>query len=411
MIEYELVEIANSLPAILSPVPETPRMALAVTIDGGARREEIPGIGKLADRLVLKGTETRSAEELAKELDERAIDMRELTLADCSILLAVFLNRELPAVLEILEDVLFHSTFADFTKEAVRLEGEISSSLDMPAEIAQDLLIRAMFPQHPYGFTGTRILESLAEITEERTRNWYRDGLNTRRMNITLVGDFIPGDVLPLLEDTFADLQDRGPAPVSPALVNVTRDELVTRGKPDAQQAQVYQGWYAPRVGTPEQASTAVMNVILGGAGLSSRLFRELREKRGLAYSVRSSYTALRETGDLIASIGTSPENIERAQLGFAEQMARIQNEPVTEDELINAKGRLGGSFVLSHETTSQRCLDMAIAHINGLGPDYSTRMLERVQEVTIPDVQSAAQGIHSPSVTAIVAREDALPK
>lgn len=406
---YELTELYTGLPVILSPMPETPRMALAVAFAGGMGREEAPAIAKLATRLLVKGTETRSAEALARELDERAIDLREMVFTDCTLLLAVFLNRDLEPALEILEDIIFHSTFADFDKECAKLEGEIHSGQDMPAEHANDLLMRTLFHGHPYGHVGTRILETLPTLQEDTVRQWHQQGLNPRHMNVTLVGDFDPEDVLPRLDDTFSDLVERRPFPVLPFVDPQQGDVVVTEPHTDAQQAQVYQGWYAPPLGAGTQAPTQVMNTVLGAAGLSSRLFVELRDKQGLAYSVRSQYVPMRLTGEFIVSIGTSPENIARARQGFAEQITRVQDEPITIDELQNAKGRLSGSFVLTHETTSQRCLDMAINQINGMGPDYSTRLLEQVQAVTIADVQEAAQAITTPSVTAIVAREDAL--
>lgn len=409
--QYEMTELAVGLPVIFSPVPDTPRMALAVAIDGGIRRETVAGMARLASRLLLKGTETRSAEALALELDERAIDVREISLTDCSLLVAVFLTRELPAVLDILSDVLFHSTFVDCSKEMTRLAGDIRASLDLPSEIAHDLLIQALFTGHPYGNSGMRMLEEMETLTQEQVRDWHYVGLDPRRMNVTLVGDFTMAEVLPRLEDAFSGLVPQSPPPFVPQPGLNDGDRVVTRTRPDAQQAQVYQGWYAPQAGTPEHAPLTVMNTILGAGGLSSRLFTELRDKQGLAYSVRSQYLAMRLAGEFLVTIGTSPENIERARLGFAEQIGRMQQESVTLGELQGAKGRLSGSFVLAHETTSQRCLDMAINQINGLGPDFSEVLLQRIEGVTVADVQLAAQGIRPPSVTAIVAPEEALPK
>lgn len=408
--QYEITELYTGLPVILSRVPDTPRMALAVTIRGGIIREPVPGMSKLASRLLLKGTEQRSAEALARELDERAIDLHEIVLSDCAILQAVFLNRELPNVLNILEDVLLHSTFADFTKEATKLSGEIRAALDVPSEIAQDLLSRTLFPNYPYGNTGTRMLDAMPNMTEEDTKAWYYEGLDPRRMNITLVGDFMPDEVIPQLDDTFADLLAPLPGETIPPFIPLEHDQIVTQAKQDAQQAQVYQGWYAPQTGAEEQAPMIVMNTLLGGAGLSSRLFTELRDKQGLAYSVRSQYVPMRQVGEFLVSIGTSPENIDKARRGFTEQITRLQNEPITIDELQHAKGRSQGVWILGHETTSQQCLDMAIYHIYGMGPGYSEELLQRIMGVTIADVQAAAQRITSPSVTAIVAREDALP-
>ena len=204
-------------------------------------------------------------------------------------------------------------------------------------------------------------------------------------------------------------MAERLPTLSLPTFTERVEDHLVTQARPDAQQAQIYQGWYAPPLGAETQAATAVFNTILGGAGLSSRLFLELREKQGLAYAVRSQYLPMRLSGEFLVSIGTSPENIARARQGFAEQIARLQHEAITEDELQHSMGRQRGTYVLAHETSSQQCLDMAISHIHGLGADYSAHLLQRIETVTPEDVQAAAQRLVPPSITAIVANEEVI--
>jgi len=409
--QYELTNLPDGMPLILVPRPNTPRMALAVAIGGGVAREPLAGTAKMAGRLLEKGTERRSAEELAREMDERAIDVRPLVLADSMIVVAVFLNRELDNALDLLEDILFHSTFADFEKEREKLTGEIQASLDHPGELAHDLLTRAMFAGHPYGHSGTRVLEDIGKLRRDDARSWYYNGLNPQRMNVALVGDFTPEAVTPKLSAIFANLANHIPGSTAPPVTPRTGDRVVTQARTNAQQAQVLRGWYAPPVGSEQQAAMTVMNLILGGAGLSSRLFTELRDKQGLAYSVRSQYVTMRLAGEFVVSIGTSPENIARARRGFAEQITRMQQDPITPEELDFARGRLSGTFVLGHETNSQHCLDIAVSQINGLPPDYSEQLTRRTQKVTIPEVQAAAQAITSPSITAIVAREDALPE
>lgn len=407
---YELTELTGGIPAILSPMLNTPRTALAVAMGGGASREGLSGTAKLAGRLLQKGTERRNADELARELDERAIDIREVVLADCLVVVAIFLTREFDAALELLEDMLFHSTFTDFAKEKDKLIGETQAALDHPSEMAHDLLNRTLFAGHPYGHTGTRVLEEVDNLNADAVRRWYYDGLMPGRMNVTLVGNIAPQAVVSHLSDIFGNVPAREPATPTPAPERVEGDRVVTKARANAQQAQVYRGWYAPPLGADIQPAMAVMNTILGAGGLSSRLFVELRDKQGLAYSVRSQYIPMRQCGEFLVSIGTSPENIAKARQGFADQIARLQNEPITQDELDFARGRLHGVYVLGHETASQRCMDMAISHINGMPPDYGEQFLTRIDQVTIPEVQAAAQTITAPSVTAIVAREDALP-
>lgn len=408
--EFESTTLSSGLPVIVAPAPGTPRMSLAVTVNGGTRREALPGMAKLAQRLLLKGTERRNAEALARELDAHAIDLRDIVLSDSAVLQAVFLNRELDHVLDLLQDMLLHSTFADFDKERTKMAGEIGASLDLPAEQAQDLLMRTLFEGHPYGHTSTRVLEGLDGMDVEATRGWFAAGLSPRDMNVVLVGDTTLEAVLPRLEAAFGGITADTAATPWPALTRATGDRVVTRARPDAQQAQVFQGWYAPGATADDRPAIGVMNTILGAGGLSSRLFVELRDKQGLAYSVRSQYFPMAEVGEFLITIGTSPENIARARAGFIEQLARIQQEPVSFEELRSAKGRVYGAYVMGHETTSQQCLDLALNQIIGLGPDFSARLLQRVQGVTVEDVQRAARLIVPPSVTAIVAREEALP-
>ncbi len=268
--QFELTRLFTGLPVILSPMPGTPRLSLVVSMRGGVIREPAPGMAKMASRLLLKGTERRDAETLARELDERGIDLHEILLTECLLLQAVFLNRDLPAVLDLLEDVLLHSTFIDFTKEAMKMRGEIAASLDLPAEIAQDLLARTLFPDHPYGHTGTRILESLGSFSEAQTKEWYSAGLAPAAMNITLVGDFHPDEVVCQLDDAFCELTAQTSEVPLPPFTPLSESQVVTRARPDAQQAQVYQGWYAPPLGSEMQAALLVMNSLLGGGGLSS---------------------------------------------------------------------------------------------------------------------------------------------
>ncbi len=323
--------------------------------------------------------------------------------------MAIFLNSELPAVLDIMADLLQHSTFADFQKELVKLEGEVRASQDMPASLANSLLISTLFEHHPYGNTGLRFLQQMGELDENLVRDWYIRGFTARRMNVTAVGDFQPDEMRARLAETFGGIPDGAAPPSVAPPAALTEDRCVSAARPDAQQAQVYQAWYAPALGSKAQPAMVVMNTILGGGGLSNRLFQHLRDRQGLAYSVSSQYVPLRDAGEFIASIGTSPENILRARTGFAEQVALMQDELITADELVHAKGRLRGSFVLSHETTAQYCQDIAINHINGLGPDFTARLLQRIEGVTIADVQAAAQRLQPPTVTAIVACEEAL--
>lgn len=407
---YETTELSNGLPVIISPAPGTPRTCVCIAVRGGSRTQEKPGMAGLATRLLLKGTTSRSAEQIADEMDRRAIDLDEISGTEHMMLRATFLNSQLDPALDLMADVLQHSTFEDVPKETARLAGEIQSHLDQPRERARDLFLRTLFPDHPYGHTGSLVLQALPEFDVESIRSWYHRQLGADHMNVVVVGDVAPEELVPRLEARLGGLpvraEGRRPAPgISP------REPIIaTEVKTEANQAQLYQGWYAPGHGNPDRAPLAALNTLLGAGGLSCRLFVELRDKRGLAYTVRSGYSTFSDAGIFSLYIGTSPDNIQRAIDGFREQVDRLYNEAIAEEELDHAKGHLEGEFVLGHETNTQHCTDYAVHHILGMGIDFSQRFLQELLSVSPEDLRRVARThLSGQPITAVVATQEAL--
>jgi zinc protease len=409
---YETTELSNGLPVIISPAPGTPRTCICITMRGGSRTQEKPGMAGLAARLLLKGTTSRSAEQIADEIDRRAINLDEISGVEHMMLRATFLNAQLDPALDLMADVLQHSVFEDVPKETARLAGEIQSRLDQPRERARDLFLRTMFPDHPYGHTGSLVLQALPEFDVESIRSWYHRQLGADHMNIVVVGDVTPEELLPHLEAHLGGLPAKAEGRRLAPGVSARESVTVTEAKAEANQAQVYQGWYAPGHSSADRAPLAALNTLLGAGGLSCRLFVELRDKRGLAYTVRSGYSTFSDTGIFSLYIGTSPDNIQRAIAGFREQVDRLYNEAIPEEELDHAKGHLEGEFVLGHETNTQRCTDYAVHHILGMGIDFSERFLQELLAVRPEDVQRVAQTYLGGSpITAVIATQDALSR
>lgn len=409
---YETTELSNGLPVIISPAPGTPRTCICITMRGGSRTQEKPGMAGLAARLLLKGTSSRSAEQIADEIDRRAIHLDEIAGVEHLMLRATFLNAQLDPALDLMADLLQNSTFEDVPKETARLAGEIQSHLDQPRERARDLFLRTMFPDHPYGHTGSLVLQALPEFNAEGIRSWYRRQLGADHMNIVVVGDVNPEELVQHLETHFGGLPQKAEGWRLAPKVSPREPVTVTEAKAEANQAQVYQGWYAPGLSSADRAPLAALNTLLGAGGLSCRLFVELRDKRGLAYTVRSGYGTYSDTGIFSLYIGTSPDNIQRAIAGFREQVDRLYNEAIPEAELDHAKGHLEGEFVLSHETNTQRCTDYAVHHILGMGIDFSERFLQELLAVRPEDVQRVAQTyLAGTPITAVIATQDALAR
>ena len=175
---------------------------------------------------------------------------------------------------------------------------------------------------------------------------------------------------------------------VSPNPIKQEYGEII---KKDANQAQIIQGWIVPTIGEPEYPVFMLINVILGASGLSSRLFLELREKKGLAYTVRTSYETHRKSAVFSIYIGTEPSNIKTSISGFKEEIEKIKTIPVSETELKNAVNNLIGKQQFVTETNSQQANMMAYYSIMGKPFEYQTAVVEMLHKVTPNDILSCA--------------------
>ena len=174
----------------------------------------------------------------------------------------------------------------------------------------------------------------------------------------------------------------------SPNPVKQEKAELV---KEDAQQAQIIQGWLVPTIGSDDYFKIMLLNTILGASGLSSRLFMELREKKGLAYTVRTSYETHQKAAVFSIYIGTEPSNIETSISGFKEEIEKIKRIPVSEEELHNAKNNIIGKQQFITETNSQQANLMAYYSISGKPFDYQKEVVERLKSVTSAELLECA--------------------
>ena len=169
------------------------------------------------------------------------------------------------------------------------------------------------------------------------------------------------------------------------------KKEYVEIIKEDANQAQILQGWRVPTIGHKDYPVIMLLNVILGASGLSSRLFLELREKKGLAYTVRSAYETHLKSAVFSIYIGTEPSNIETSIQGFKEEIEKIKNIPITIEELNNAKNNLIGKQQFISETNSQQAGMMAYYSIMGKPFDYQKTIIEQIKSVTPEQIQDCA--------------------
>ena len=379
--------LKNGITACVKQNKNTPRVALTLNLSIN-NPEEHAGQYSLMNRLLLKGTKNYSSEELAIILDENAIELYTEMKSDYLRLRFVCLNNDFEKALSILSDIILNSTFDEFDKEKVKLKGELGAELDSAKVKVSDLFTKTVYKGHFYGNSYTRILEEADSITKEDVVSSYKRILNESKKTVVLVGDI---DENGLLEKYLGELPCSTDSETNIPVPAPSSQEYAELIKDDANQAQILQGWKVGTIKDEEYPVLMLMNIILGASGLSSRLFLELREKKGLAYTVRSSYETHLQSAIFSIYIGTEPGNIQTSINGFKEEIEKIKTIPVSEEELRNAKNNLIGKQQFLSETNSQQANIMAYYSIMGKPFNYRENVIQQIKQVTSEDILACA--------------------
>lgn len=406
MNDFNTGKLSNGIKVVTRKNANTPRISINIFITSGIKYEYFAGTANLAVRLLLQGTETQSAEDLANELDSNAIEMSIESKQDYLRARALFLNEDLDNVLDILENILKYSTFNNLDKEARKLEGELKLDLDSPKIQVFDALIKNIYVNHPYGNSHTKILNDLNKINVDAVREFFvKNSFSPEKMVISVVGDIDHEQITRALNNKFGNIQKTSPDSIQENLIEIKENKIISLPKEDAAQAQIVQGWLAPTFKEDDYSTMVLLNTILGASGLSSRLFVELRDKKGLAYTVRSTYEPLMDSGLFTIYIGTAPENIKVCFEGFEIEINKLKNELVSEKELEDAKNNYLGKRAFFHETNSQQAYYLGFYEAMGLGFEFDDLITEKIKKVTAKDIQNAANTYFSKnSVISILA-------
>lgn len=379
-------ELKNKIRACFKRNENTPRVALTLNLSI-TKPEVHAGEYTTMNRLLMKGTKKYSSEELSSILDENAIELSSEMKSDYLRFRFVCLNEDFELALSILQDIILNSTFQEFEKERQMLKGELMAELDSAKVKVSDLFTKSIYKKHFYGNSYTKVLEEIDNVTQENVVNSYKHILNNSRKTLAVVGDIDENLVEKYLGEILEskDVESEIPAP------EALKQDYTEILKPDANQAQILQGWRVATIGEEDYPAIMLLNVILGASGLSSRLFLELREKKGLAYTVRTAYETHKKSAVFSIYIGTEPSNIQTSIEGFKEEIEKIKNIPVSAEELHNAKNNLIGKQQFISETNAQQANMMAYYSIMGKPFDYQKQVIEKLRAVTSEQLQACA--------------------
>lgn len=408
-LDIQTIPLSNGATLYFKSMPSAPRIAFGIYTFGGNRLDPKPGLTDVVDNLMNEGTHKRSSEQIAIDLDGLSLSMDNDTRRDYCVLSGACLKDDLAESLELIADLLFNSTMADVEKEKVRLAGELTMELDSPRAKSHDLLTDNLFAGTPYRASLSQIRAMLPTIqSSQELLDHYKRIYHPANMVISVVGNIEPDVIRTLLETLF--VRPDGAAGSSQADANrldrpiLKESKLVTGAQEESNQMHIYKAWFAPQLSHADYVPLWLLNNILGGKGLTSRMFLELRDKQGLAYTVRSQYEASKYLGVFSLYIGTDPANREKALKGFEVECQKLMDIPVSAAELADSKENLMGKQQIYLETAHQQSLyigaqlslGLTIADING--------WMDRLAAVTVEEIQRVAQSTFSaPSITSVV--------
>ena len=398
----------NGINLICKTVKNTPRVALTCFVKIG-QTERVAGIYSMLNRLFTQGTTSRNAEQIAYEVEKNGLDIYSEMKSDYWKFSLLCLKEDFEVAVELLADMMQNSTFDTFDKEIIKLKGETVASLDSPAVRARDAFVATLYENHQYGHTGSVILENIDKLKLEDVKDAYENVFVPAQKVFSVVGDVDKVEVKSILDKYFLNLKSEN-SESNMGVVQLEGNKVQKIDKKDANQAQIYQGWLVPGLKSPDSPALSVLNTILGSSGLSSRLFLELRDKKGLAYTVRSMYTKARENGDFRVYIGTEPKNIKVSLDGFKIEIDKLKNELVSEKELFDAKNNIIGKIQFLTETNIQQAGSMGAYELESLGYDYLEKWVESIMSVSAEDVRNVANKyLNDNYVLTILAPEEAM--
>jgi len=375
-------------------MPHVRSVSIGVWLARGSRHEPGPqaGIAHFVEHMLFKGTATRSAEDIAQTIDSIGGQMDAFTAKEYASYYIKVLDEHLPLAVEVLSDIVMRPAFSpeDVEREKKVVVEEIKMVEDTPDDLVHELFTEQFWRDHPLGrpILGTR--ETVESLTADGLRSYFTGAYSSQNLIVVAVGNVDHDRVRELLERFF----DGMPGTSEPLADKPPRvvPHVLIRNK-ELEQSHVCLGTSGYQQDHADRYASYVLNTILGGS-MSSRLFQNVREKRGLAYAVFSGLSAYRDTGSVTIYAGCANDAVSELIDVVIAELRRMKEESVPEPELRRAKDHLKGSLMLNLESTSSRMSHLARQEIyfdRQFGLDET---LTGVERVTSDDIRRVARDL-----------------
>ncbi|MBM2805684.1 MAG: putative Peptidase domain protein, involved in ppq synthesis (ppqG) [Deltaproteobacteria bacterium] len=398
----------NGMVLLTSEQRALPMVAVELLIDAGSRHEAAhqAGLANLTSKLLIYGTKKRSALQISEALDFIGASLASGASENVASVSLTILKKDLAVGLELLAEILTSSTFPrdEIDRQKQAIIGAIKAQEEDPGAVASRAFAAALFPQSPYGRPVEGAEASVKSLQAQSLKDFFTRYYRPNRSILSVVGDVSETEITQALNQALRGWT-RGAESTAPSAPSNIGAAQTLRINKDLTQANIILGHNGVARGHPDYYAIQVMNYILGGGGFSSRAMDSIRNERGLAYSVYSFFSPEKSHGSFQFVMQTKNESAQEAIRIARDEIRKIREQPVSEQELNDAKEYLAGSFALRFDTNRKVAGFLTQVEYFGLGLDFPSRYTELVRKVSREDVQRVAKQFLQPDklITVIV--------
>jgi len=395
--------LPNGLTVLTERMDHLRSVAMGVWIKSGSRCEsaEMNGISHFVEHMLFKGTKSRTAQRIAREMDSIGGNLDAFTSKETICFNVKSLSDHVPIALDVLTDMVLNPVFAppDIERERGVILEEIKIDEDNPDVLVHELFTQSFWKGHPLGKPILGTTETVGRLGQQQLFTYHGDRFHGGNMVFSAAGNLDHDHFVAAVAEKFSPLVG-GEVPQELSAPDPSA-RIILRNKKSLEQVQICLGVPAPSITDNNRYATSILNTVLGG-GMSSRLFQTIREERGLAYSVYSDMSPYRDTGNLCVYAGTSAgKALQVVDLILAE-FRKLKEEPIGAEELTRAKDQLKGNILLGLESSNSRMANLARQEMYFHQFFSADEIIARIDEVNAEQMQTMAQRLFQPDRIAV---------
>ncbi len=396
--------LSNGLLVLTESMPHVRSVSMGAWVGSGSRDEtaEVNGISHFVEHMVFKGTTSRSAQQIAREVDTIGGNLDAFTGKETVCFNIKVLDENVPPAMDVLSDLVLHPTFApeDVDREKGVILEEIKMDEDNPDYLVHEVWTQNFWKGDALGRPILGTAKTVSSFDQQTLLNFYAGKFTPQNMVFSAAGNLEHDEFVARVEREFGSLA--ASAGVVPKLAApIATPHITLKRKKSLEQVQFCLGMPAPPVNDSRRYVVYMLNTMLGG-GMSSRLFQTIREDQGLAYSIYSEMNPFRNTGSLCIYAGTSVDKTQKVLQLTLQELRRLKEETVSDVELKRAKDQLKSNMVIGLESSGSRMANLARQQMyfgRFFGVD---EIMEEIEAVTTTDVQELAQELFKPETMAL---------